>query len=163
MIDLSNANKIKDGLLPSFNSDLKRFVELMKSNDVSIKVTKEIFDFYEKKHKVLENKSIYGFAYWNRFTNEIVIKMETDLYKVRANLPFDNDLLSYFTIIYFNEFDLKNWLKTMQESNDSDPISSVANSLKEKMDSQFEEWYKDLFEATSTDSLNATWLLLFRI
>lgn len=153
MIDLSNANKIKDSLLPSFNSDLKRFVELMKSNDVSIKVTKEIFDFYEKKHKVLENKSIYGFAYWNRFTNEIVIKMETDLYKVRANLPFDNDLLSYFTIIYFNEFDLKNWLKTMQESNDSDPISSVANSLKEKMDSQFEEWYKDLFEATSTDSL----------
>lgn len=153
MIDLSNANKIKDGLLPSFNSDLKRFVELMKSNEVSIKVTKGIFDFYEKKHKVLENQSIYGFAYWNRFTNEIVIKMETDLYKVRANLPFDNDLLSYFTIIYFNEFDLKNWLKTMQESNDSDPISSVANSLKEKMDSQFEEWYKDLFEATSTDSL----------
>ena len=47
MIDLSNANKIKDGLLPSFNSDLKRFVELMKSNEVSIKVTKEIFDFYE--------------------------------------------------------------------------------------------------------------------
>lgn len=153
MIDLSNANKIKDGLLPSFNSDLKRFVELMKSNEVSIKVTKGIFDFYEKKHKVLENQSIYGFAYWNRFTNEIVIKMETDLYKVRANLPFDNDLLSYFTIIYFNEFDLKNWLKTMQESNDSDPISPVANSLKEKMDSQFEEWYKDLFEATSTDSL----------
>lgn len=153
MIDLSNANKIKDGLLPSFNSDLKKFVELMKSNDITIKVIKEIFDFYEKKQKVLENQSIYGFAYWNRFTNEIVIKMETDLYKVRANLPFDNDLLSYFTIIYFNEFDLKNWLKTMQESNDSDPISSVANSLKEKMDSQFEEWYKDLFEATSTDSL----------
>lgn len=153
MIDLSNTNKIKDGSSPSFNSDLKRFVELMKSNDVSIKVTKEIFDFYEKKHKVLENQSIYGFAYWNRFTNEIVVKMETDLYKVRANLPFDNDLLSYFTIIYFNEFDLKNWLKTMQESNDSDPISSIANSLKEKMDSQFEEWYKDLFEATSTDSL----------
>ena len=153
MIDLSNKNKIKDGFLPSFNSDLKRFVELMKSNEFSIKVTKEIFDFYEKNHKVLENQSIYGFAYWNRFTNEMAIKMETDLYKVRTNLPFDNDLLSYFTIIYFNEFDLKNWLRTRHESNNSDPINSVAKSLKEKMDSQFEEWYKDLFEAISTDSL----------
>lgn len=153
MIDLSNKNKIKDGLLPSFNSDLKRFVELMKSNEFSIKVTKEIFDFYEKNHKVLENQSIYGFAYWNRFTNEMAIKMETDLYKVRTNLPFDNDLLSYFTIIYFNEFDLKNWLRTRHEFNNSDPIISVAKSLKEKMDSQFEEWYKNLFEAISTDSL----------
>lgn len=153
MIDLSNKNKIKDGLLPSFNSDLKRFVELMKSNEFSIKVTKEIFDFYEKNHKVLENQSIYGFAYWNRFTNEMAIKMETDLYKVRTNLPFDNDLLLYFTIIYFNEFDLKNWLRTRHEFNNSDPIISVAKSLKEKMDSQFEEWYKNLFEAISTDSL----------
>lgn len=153
MIDLSNKSKIKDGLLPSFNSDLKRFVELIQSNEFSIKLTKEIFDFYEKNKSVLENQSIYGFAYWNRFTNKIVIKMETDLYKVRTNLPFDNDLLSYFTIISFNEFDLKNWLRTMYNSNDSDPISSASKSLKEKMDSQFEEWYKDLLEAISTDSL----------
>ena len=153
MINLSKESKIKDGLLPSFNSDLKRFVELIQSNEFSIKLTKEIFDFYEKNKSVLENQSIYGFAYWNRFTNKIVIKMETDLYKVRTNLPFDNDLLSYFTIISFNEFDLKNWLRTTYNSNDSDPISSAARSLKEKMNSQFEDWYKQLFEATTKNSL----------
>lgn len=107
----------------------------------------------KKNNNALENQSIYGFAYWNRFTNEIVIKMETDLYKVRTNLPFGNDLLSHFTVIHFNEFDLKNWLRIMHNSKDSDPISEVAKSLKEKMDSQFEDWYKQLFEATSTNSL----------
>lgn len=150
MINLSNESKTKDGLLPSFNSDLKRFVELIKGNEFSIQLTKEIFDFYEKNKSILENQSIYGFAYWNRFTNEIVIKMETDLYKIRTELPFANDLLSYFTIIDFNEFDLKNWL---YNSKGSDPISSAARSLKEKMDSQFEDWYKQLFEATTKNSL----------
>lgn len=150
MINLSNESKTKDGLLPSFNSDLKRFVELIKGNEFYIQLTKEIFDFYEKNKSILENQSIYGFAYWNRFTNEIVIKMETDLYKIRTELPFANDLLSYFTIIDFNEFDLKNWL---YNSKGSDPISSAARSLKEKMDSQFEDWYKQLFEATTKNSL----------
>ena len=153
MINLSNNSKIKDGLAPSFNSDLKRFIELIQNNEFSIKLTKKIFDFYKKNNNALENQSIYGFAYWNRFTNEIVIKMETDLYKVRTNLPFGNDLLSHFTVIHFNEFDLKNWLRIMHNSKDSDPISEVAKSLKEKMDSQFEDWYKQLFEATSTNSL----------
>lgn len=153
MINLSNENKIKDGLLPSFNSDLKRFIELIKSNEFSIKVTREIFDFYEKNNNVLENQSIYGFAYWNRFTNKIVIKMETDLYKIRTDLPFGNDLLSHFTVIHFNEFDLKNWLRIMHNSKDSNPISEVAKSLKEKMDSQFEDWYKQLFEAITNNSL----------
>lgn len=153
MINLSNNSKIKDGLAPSFNSDLKRFIELIQNNEFSIKLTKKIFDFYKKNNNALENQSIYGFAYWNRFTNEIVIKMETDLYKVRTNLPFGNDLLSHFTVIHFNEFDLKNWLRIMHNSKDSDPIIEVAKSLKEKMDSQFEDWYKQLFEATSTNSL----------
>lgn len=49
MINLSNNSKIKDGLAPSFNSDLKRFIELIQNNEFSIKLTKKIFDFYKKK------------------------------------------------------------------------------------------------------------------
>lgn len=153
MIELSIENRKGKNKVPSFNSDLKRFMEIIQDEQFVIEVTKKILDFYEKNLNSLENQNIFGFAYWNRFTGEIVVKIETDLYKIRTNLPFDNDLLSYFTVVYFNEFDMKNWMRTKHDMNSSDFLSLVSKSLKDKIDSQFKIWYKDLFCAISNNSL----------
>lgn len=151
MIELSN-KKDKNNR-PSFNSDLKRLTELIKDDQFILEVTKKIFDFYEENLDKLENQSIFGFAYWNRFTGDIVVKMATDLYEIRTNLPFDNDLLSYFTVVSFNDFELKKWLKNKLDSNQSEFLSLASESLKAKINSQFESWYLDLFEAISENSL----------
>lgn len=153
MIELSIENRKGKNKVPSFNSDLKRFMETIQDEQFVLEVTKKILDFYEQNLNSLENQNIFGFAYWNRFTDEIVVKIETDLYKIRTNLPFDNDLLSYFTVVYFNEFDMKNWMRIKYELNSSDFLLSVSKSLKDKIDSQFEIWYKDLFCAISNNSL----------
>lgn len=151
MIELSN--KKDKSNRPSFNSDLKRLTELIQDDQFILEVTKKIFDFYEENLDKLENQSIFGFAYWNRFTGDIVVKMATDLYEIRINLPFDNDLLSYFTVVSFNDFELKKWLKNKFDSNQSEFLSLASESLKAKIKSQFEGWYLDLFEAISENSL----------
>ena len=153
MIELLKENRKGKNNVPSFNSDLKKLTELIKDDQFILEVAKKIFDFYEKNLDKLENQSIFGFAYWNRFTGDIVVKMETDLYNIRTNLPFDNDLLSYFTVVSFNDFEIKKWLKNKFDSNQSEFLLLASESLKAKINSQFESWYLDLFEAISENSL----------
>ena len=138
MIELSIENKKGKSKVPSFNSDLKRFMDKIQDEQFVLEVTKQIFDFYENNLDDLENQNIYGYAYWNRFTSDIVIKMETDLYHIRTNLPFGNDLLSYFTVVSFNEFDIRNWMRTKYNSDPSEFLSLASESLKEKINSQFD-------------------------
>lgn len=98
MINKTNHPNFKN---PSFSEDSKTFQSLILDKSFREKVAKKIIEWIVNNPEINADDFDCLIIYWNRFNNELVTVKKDCVYN---SYPFDNDLLSHFTVVSIRAF-----------------------------------------------------------
>lgn len=130
---------------PSFSADSKNFQSLITDKSFHEKVAKKIIEWIEDTTEPEINPDDFQdlIIYWNRFNNELIAVKKDYVYN---KFPFDNDLLSHFTVVSISAYDLE-YLgsiihnRGVENENNSNLINEILEKLNNKIYETFNLWY----------------------
>ena len=130
---------------PSFSADSKTFQSLITDKSFHEKVAKKIIEWIENTPEPEINPDDFQdlIIYWNRFNNELIAVKKDYVYN---KFPFDNDLLSHFTVVSISAYDLE-YLgsiihnRGVENENNNNLINEILEKLNNKIYETFNLWY----------------------
>lgn len=143
MINQTNHPNFKN---PSFSEDSKTFQSLILDKGFREKVAKKIIEWIVNTPEINADDFDRLIIYWNRFNNELVTVKKDCVYN---SYPFDNDLLSHFTVVSIRAFLLEYWgtiihscgVENENNGNLIDEILEILEMGDTGIDKTFQSWY----------------------
>lgn len=140
MINQTNHPNFKN---PSFSKDSKTFQSLITDKSFREKVAKKIIEWIIENPKINADDFDCLIIYWNRFKNELVTVKKDCVY---SRYPFDNDLLSHFTVTSIRAYHLEYWGTIIhscgvENKNNGDLFDEILEKLDDGIDKTFGSWY----------------------
>lgn len=143
MINKTNHPNFKN---PSFSEDSKTFQSLILDKGFREKVAKKIIEWIVNNPEINADDFDRLIIYWNRFNNELVTVKKDCVYN---SYPFDNDLLSHFTVVSIRAFLLEYWgtiihscgVENENNGNLIDEILEILEMGDTGIDKTFQSWY----------------------
>lgn len=143
MINQTNHPNFKN---PSFSEDSKTFQSLILDKGFREKVAKKIIEWIVNNPEINADDFDCLIIYWNRFNNELVTVKKDCVYN---SYPFDNDLLSHFTVVSIRAFLLEFWgtiihscgVENENNGNLIDEILEILEMGDTGFDKTFQSWY----------------------
>lgn len=140
MINKTNNPNLKN---PSFSKDSKTFQSLITDKSFREKVAKKIIEWIVNNPEINADDFDCLIIYWNRFNHELVAVKKDCVYN---SYPFDNDLLSHFTVVSIRAYLLEYWGIIIhncgvENKNNGDLLDEILEKLNNDIDETFKSWY----------------------